>query len=411
MTGKDQLIRVEQIVAAKATISGSVTRTPSLRLPAMDEVCGATVALKAENLQRTGSFKIRGATAKLAALGDRAAGVATGSAGNHGQALAAAARSAGIPCALFVPADAPVSKIEDAEHHGAIIHRLDATIDECVQAAREHAEGEGLAFVHPFDDPEVIAGQGTIGLELLEEVEDLAKVIVPVGGGGLASGIAIAVRSGRPEVEISGIQVETCAPFAASLSGVDPGPQPGEAKTIADGIAIKRPGKITLPLLREWLSGVAVVSEDQVADAMGALMAEGKLVVEGAGAVGVAALMSGRVEPAPKGTTAVILSGGNVDPSMLEAIARRAHGRSGRAVVLSTRISDRPGSLAALLEQVAGAGANVIEVLHLPPRVGLHIAETGIELILETRGPEHTDAVVRLLTDSGYEVERPWAPV
>ena len=204
-------------------------------------------------------------------------------------------------------------------------------------------------------------------------------MLIPLGGGGLTAGIAIAVKSRKPEVEVIGVQVESCAPFPQSLDAEVPVPVEHK-KTIADGIAVKRPGEVTLPLLKQWLDGVAVVSDDQVADAMGALMADGKLVVEGAGAVGVAALLSGVESVAAKGTTAVILSGGNLDPAMLEAVARRAVGGAGHAVVLSTRISDRPGSLAALLEVVAGTGASVVEVRHVREGIELHIAETGVEL-------------------------------
>jgi threonine dehydratase len=410
MSGDEQ-IGVDRIEAAQATIAGAAGRTPALHLAAIDERCGGPVRLKAENLQRTGSFKIRGATNKLAVLGERArAGVVTGSAGNHGQALAAAAQRAGTSCDLFVPTDGSVSKVEAAERLGARIHTSEGTVDECVQAAIQLAEEDKLTFVHPFDDLEVIAGQGTIGLELLEDIDDLAKVLVPLGGGGLAAGIAIAVKSRRSEVEVIGVQVEACAPFPESLASDQPVAVPS-ARTIADGIAVKRPGAVTLPLLKEWLDGVAIVTDDQVADAMGALMADGKLVVEGAGAVGVAALLSGREAIAKKGTTAVILSGGNLDPAMLEAVARRAVGSSGHAVVLYTRISDRPGSLAALLEVVAKAGASVIDVRHLREGIQLHIAETGVEMILETRGHDHAESIVGALAEKGYEVSKPWAPV
>lgn len=408
MSGAES-ITPDRIEAARKTIAAAITRTPTLRLPAMDARCGGPVALKAENLQRTGSFKLRGASAKLAALGERAAdGVATGSAGNHGQALAAAAQRAGTSCDLFVPADAPVAKTEAARRLGATIHSCEGTVEDCVAEASALCGRSGAALVHPFDDPDVIAGQGTVGLELLEDVADLAKVVVPLGGGGLICGVAIAVKSRRPEVEVVGVQAEACAPYARALAGDGPIQVEG-AKTIADGIAVKRPGEITLPLVRRWVDRIAVVSDDQVADAMGTLMGEAKLVVEGAGAVGIAALLSGKEEVSADGTTAVILSGGNLDPNLLEAIARRAAGRSGQAVVLSTKISDRPGSLAALLEVVAGTGASVVEVAHLREGVELHIAEVGIELILETRGREHTEAIVAALRESGYEVELPWA--
>ncbi|MDP9134100.1 MAG: pyridoxal-phosphate dependent enzyme, partial [Actinomycetota bacterium] len=301
-------VGLERIVAAQAAVSAACTRTPALRLPAIDELLGGTIALKAESLQRTGSFKARGVTVKLAALGDECSrGVVAGTAGNHGRALAWAARRHGVPCELFVPEDAPISKTEPAAQLGAEVHRCEAPVDDCVVMAKERAASAGLAFVHPFDDRDVIAGQGSVGLELLEDVPDLARVLVPLGGGGLASGIAIAVKSQRPQVEVIGVQVESWASYAGSRHN---GPQETRQRdTVADGIAIKHPGEITLPLVERWLDDVVVVSDDEVGDAMGALLADAKLVIEGAGAVGVAALAVGRASPARGGTTVVVLSG------------------------------------------------------------------------------------------------------
>jgi len=393
------------IARVRPAVSAGVDRTPTLRPPALDARFGARIALKAENLQRAGSFKTRGVAAKLALLGDRCErGVVAGSAGNHGQALAHGARERGVACELFVPADAPVSKTEPARRLGATLHPCRGTVDTCVDLARERGIETGMVFVHPFDDPDVIAGQGTIGLELLEEADDLAKIIVPLGGGGLASGIAIATKSQRPGIEVVGVQVEACAAWMKSLEqgepvGVD------ARYTIADGIAVKRPGDVTLPLVERWLDGVVVVSDDDVADAMSMLLAETKLVVEGAGAVGLAALLSGAERPAADGTTAIVLSGGNVDEQMLVAVARRSEVAQGRGVALYTTIADRPGSLARLLEAVAGTGASVLDVRHVRDAVDLHIAETGVELILETRGPDHTELTLADLRSKGYEVE------
>lgn len=401
-------MKLEQIEAARGEIEGFVTRTPTLRLSILDERTGGAVALKAENLQRTGSFKIRGVSAKLSALGDEAnGGVVTGSAGNHGHALAYGARARGIQCQLFVPTDAPVSKVEAARRLGAVIHTCEGTVDECVEAARERAAVENLVFVHPFDDEDVIAGQGSIGLELLEDIDDVAAVLVPLGGGGLASGIAVAIKSQRPDVEVIGVQASACAPYPPSLEKGEP-VRIEHAKTIADGIAVKRPGEITLPLVKEWLDDVLVVSDDEVADAMAVLLSEAKLVVEGAGAVGLAALLAGHRHPVDRGITVAVLSGGNADPNLLAAVARRSEEQSGRSVVLSTLISDRPGSLASLLAEVAELEASVVEVRHVREGADLHIAETGVELILETRGPEHTEEIVRSLTESGYDVSLPW---
>ena len=401
----DQEIGPERIAAVRATISGQVSRTPSLRLPAIDDLLGAAVALKAENLQQTGSFKVRGASAKLAALGDRsAAGVVTGTAGNHGRALAWAARARGVRCELFVPDDAPISKTEPAERLGAVVRRCKGGVDECLVLARDKADRAGLAFVHPFDDLDVVAGQGTLGAELLEEVSDLGQVVVPLGGGGLASGIAIAVKSARPQAQVVGVQVESCASYPRSLEAGEPvAVEP--RTTVADGIAVKRPGEVTLPLVERWLDGVVVVTEDEVGDAMADLLAEAKLVVEGAGAVGVAALAAGRIA-AGAGTTAIVLSGGNLDETTLAAISRRSGARQGRGAVLFTTIADRPGSLARLLEAVGATGASVVDVQHVRDALDLHVAETGVELILETRDPDHTDSIVRELRDRGYAVER-----
>ncbi len=398
-------IGLDRIIAAHEAVSDRYAQTPSLRIPAIDDLLGGPVRLKAESLQPSGSFKLRGASSKLHALGDDARrGVVAGTAGNHGRALAFAAQRVGVPCELFVPMDAPISKTEPAAELGATLTRCEGSVDDCVARARERAEQGGLAFCHPFDDADVIAGQGSVGLELLDEVPELSRVLVPLGGGGLASGVAIAIRSQRPEVEVIGIQVESCAAFPESLSRGEP-VAVAPRSTVADGIAVKRPGEITMPLVEQWLADVVVVSEDEVGDAMAMLLADAKLVVEGAGAVGVAALASGRVAPAAEGTTVVILSGGNVDESLLAAIARRSGARSGRGAVLFTKISDRPGSLAALLEAVGATGASVVDVQHVRDAMDLHVAETGVELILETRGRDHTAAVVGMLRERDYDVQ------
>ena len=396
----------EEIAAAHAAIADDVIRTPTLSLPVIDEMLGGRIALKAENLQRTGSFKVRGVSVKLASLGDECArGVVAGTAGNHGRALAWAAQRRGIPCELFVPEDAPISKTEPAARLGANLTRCKGTVDDCVVLAKERAEADGLTLVHPFDDPKVVVGQGGIGLELLEDVPDLTKVLVPLGGGGLAAGIAIAVKSARPEVEVVGVQADACAPYPASLERGEPTTVEPVA-TVADGIAVKRPGEVTMPLIARWLDRTVVVSEDQVGDAMAELLGEAKMVVEGAGAVGVAALAAGVDQPSPTGVTAIVLSGGNIDETLLAAIARRSGTRHGRGAVLFTTISDRPGSLARLLEAVGATGASVVDVRHVREVVDLHVAETGVELILDTRDPEHTGQVIADLSDRGYAVTR-----
>jgi threonine dehydratase len=380
-------VTAADVAAAREGAATTARRTPVLSTRTFSERAGGVVALKAENLQRTGSFKVRGVGAKLAALGASgcAAGVVAASAGNHAQALAAVAQAMGVRCEVFVPAGAPIAKAEAARGHGAVVHVGGESVDTCLVTARERAREGGLAFVHPFDDPDIVAGQGTLGLELLEDVPDLAKVVIPVGGGGLCSGTAIAVKSARPEVEVVGVQVAD-----TSL-------------TIADGIAVKSPGQLTSRLLERWVDEMVVVGEDETATAMILLMERCKLVVEGAGAVGVAALLGGQVAAAGSGTTVAVLSGGNVDPGLLASIARRHETEAGRRLVLLTRVSDRPGALAGLLACVAGTGANIVDVSHRREGIDLHVIETAVELVLETRGHEHAEAVVATLVDAGYE--------
>jgi threonine dehydratase len=400
-----QNLTAEDVRHAARAGAGIVKETPVLSSGTLSSRSGATVALKTENLQRTGSFKIRGALAKLAALGDGCAeGVVTASAGNHGQALAYAARVRGVSCEVFMPETAPIAKVEAARSMGATIHLTGASLDESLAAAFERAETGHLAFVHPFDDPDVVAGQGSVGLELLTQVPDLAAVLVPVGGGGLASGIAIATKSARPEIRVIGVQVETCAPFPASLEAGEPVPAKS-ALTIADGIAVKRPGGLTLQLVKRWVDEIVLVGEDDVGEAMVFLLERTKLVVEGAGAVGVAALLSGLELPA-EGTSVVILSGGNVDAGLLAQIVRRHESQAGRRLVLLARVPDRPGSLAGLLSLVAEQRANLLDVIHIREGLDLHVRETAVQLVLETRGQEHAERVSRAIREAGYAEPR-----
>jgi threonine dehydratase len=396
-------IDAQDIRRTRDAIADVVRHTPVLSSRTLGERCAGTVVLKAENLQRTGSFKLRGALAKLVALGEQGCsnGVVAASAGNHGQSLAYAARARGVHCEVFMPLDAPISKTDATEEAGATVHRGGETVDVCIAAAQERAAESGMAFVHPFNDPDVIAGQGSVGLELLEDVPDLARIVVPVGGGGLASGIAIAVKSERPDVSVVGVQVAACAPYPESLRRGEP-VAVSSAITIADGIAVKRPGDLTLPLIEQWVDDMAVVGEDEVAEAMVMLLERAKLVVEGAGAVGVAGLLGGHVAPAPSGTTVVVLSGGNVDAGLLASVARRHESESGRRLVLFTRLPDRPGALAQLLACVGEAGANLVDVEHVREGVDLHVRETAVQLVLETRGVDHARAVVEAVGAAGY---------
>ncbi len=395
-----------EIARAHAAGAGMIRETPVVSSRTLSEQTGVSAALKAENLQRTGSFKIRGAAAKIASLRDACEpGVVTASAGNHAQAVAYAARERGVSCDVFMPVTASIAKLEASTALGACVHLEGETVDEALAAARDWAGAEGPAFVHPFDDPVVVAGQGGVGVELLHQVPDLTRVLVPVGGGGLISGVAIAVKSQRSDVEVIGVQVQACAPVPASLAAGEP-VAVDSALTIADGIAVKRPGELTLALIERWVDGLVVVSEDEVAEAMVFLLERTKLVVEGAGAVGVAALLAGRVAASPGGTTAVVLSGGNVDPGLLAQIASRHESQAGRRYVLLARLPDRPGALAVLLSLVGRLGANLLDVEHIREGYDLHVRESAVQLVLATRGSEHADQVKRAVREAGYAEPR-----
>ena len=388
------------IEAARRAGIGVVKRTPITESAALSERYGGNVVFKAENLQRTGSFKIRGAMSKLASLGDAVKnGVVAGSAGNHAQAIAFAARHHNVPCEIFVPAGASLSKMEAVRSYGAILSEGGDTLSDAVAAAQRHADATGMNFCHPYDDPVVVAGQATLGLELIEDISDLSLVIIPLGGGGLTGGVAMALKTFNPKIRVIGVQVRACAPYAGSP------PPDGPIVTLADGIAVKSPGAFTRPLIEKYVDEIVVVEEDLVADAMVLLMDRGKLYVEGGGAVGVSALMSGQVKPAQTGTTCVVLSGGNVDLGILPGLIRRNETKAGRRLILFVRISDRPGGLARLLTLFAEAGANLVEVEHVREGVSLHVRETGVQAVLEVRGREHADEVLAAVRHAGYEAD------
>jgi threonine dehydratase len=352
--------------------------------------------LKAENLQRTGSFKIRGAVNRIAALSDaeRAAGVVTASAGNHGQAVALAAREAGVKATIFMPEDAPMAKVDATRAYGAEVVLRGAGYDEAQAAAGEAVEA-GATLVHAFEDEVVVAGQGTLGLELAEQVDEVETVVVPVGGGGLAAGIAIALRELRPRIRLVGVQAAACAPLAG-----------GEAHgfTIADGIAVKQPGTLTTAILEELLDDVVTVTDEEIAHAIVLLLERVKLVVEGAGAASVAALLYGRIPGS--GSACAILSGGNIDASLLIEVARYGLTRAGRFLVLRTRIGDRPGELVQLLGLVAAERVNVIAVEHHREGIDLPVVGTEVQLTLAMRDEEHCADLLERMAGWGYAVER-----
>lgn len=393
-------IDAEVIAAARRAGVGVVKRTPITESATLSERYGGNVVFKAENLQRTGSFKIRGAMSKLASLCNAVKnGVVAGSAGNHAQAIAFAARHHNVPCEIFVPAGASLSKMEAVRSYGAILSEGGDSLSDAVAAAQRHADATGMNFCHPYDDPIVVAGQATLGLELLEDISDLSLVIIPLGGGGLTGGVAMALKTFNPKIRVIGVQVRACAPYAGL-----PAPD-GPIVTLADGIAVKMPGAFTRPLIEKYVDEIVVVEKDLVADAMVLLMDRGKLYVEGGGDVGVSALMSGQVKPAQTGTTCVVLSGGNVDLGILPGLIRRNETKAGRRLILFVRISDRPGGLARLLTLFAETGANLVEVEHVREGVSLHVRETGIQAVLEVRSRDHAEEVLAEVRNAGYEAD------
>jgi threonine dehydratase len=305
-----------------------------------------------------------------------------------------------------MPAEASISKSEATIAYGATVHLGGEGIDECLELARARVAETGKVLVHPFDDAAIIAGQGTLGLELVEDVADLSLVLIPLGGGGLAGGTALAIKSLKPSVRVVAVQAANVAPFPASLAEGRP-VEVRATGTLADGISVKRPGELTLPLIAEYVDEVVTVSEDDIADAMVMLLERAKLVVEGAGAVGVAAVLGNRVtaEQAAGGTAVVVLSGGNVDTGVLAPTIRRHETRAGRRLVLFARMTDRPGNLAKLLTCIGSSGANLLEVDHLREGFDLHVRENGVHLVLETRNPAHARTVIDDARRAGFDVE------
>jgi threonine dehydratase len=373
---------------ARERLAGVARVTPVFRSETLSRLAGREVHLKAENLQRTGSFKIRGAANKLATLGEaeRRAGVVAASAGNHAQAVAFAARDAGLRATIFVPQDAVMAKVEATRGYGADVRMVGESLEEAVVEAQRYVKENGAAFVHPYEDDSVVAGQGTLGLELAEQVPDAETVVVPVGGGGLAAGIARALRAARPEAKVVGVR--------SARDGF----------ALADGIAVKQPGGLTGPLLDELLADVVEVSAVDIAQAIVILLERTKLVVEGAGAVAVAALLEGKV--AGTGPVVAVLSGGNIDASTLITVMRYGVTAAGRHLVVRTSVPDRPGELLKLLQLVAAERVNVLAVEHRREGVDIPIGSTGIELTLLTRDEEHCEALLTQMHGWGYEVER-----
>ena len=392
--------------AARAVVAKVADVTPMESSRYLADVLGAPVYLKCENLQRTGSYKIRGAYNRLSKLTDeeKARGVVAASAGNHAQGVAFAARELGIKATIFMPVGVALPKLSATRDYGAEVILRGTTVTEPLLAAAEYARETGAILIPPFDHADVVTGQGTLGLEILDQVPDLETVIVPIGGGGLISGVASALkqraaREGRV-IRVIGVQAENAAAYPPSLEA-------GEATmisilpTIADGIAVAMPGLLNFEIVRDAVDEIVTVSEDDTARALLVLLERAKLVVEPAGAVAVAAILAGKVTPT--GPTVAILSGGNIDPLLMQRVISHGLAASGRYLTLRIMLPDRPGQLARISELLAEATANVIEVLHTRHGAGLRISEVELDVSVETRGPEHRQHVVDTLRAAGYD--------
>ncbi|QKS12272.1 threonine ammonia-lyase [Curtobacterium sp. Csp1] len=396
------------IEAARETIAGVARVTPMETSQFLAELLGSPVHLKCENLQRTGAYKVRGAYNRLSALSpeQRAAGVVAASAGNHAQGVALAARELGIPATIFTPVGVALPKLQATRHYGAEVVLRGHSVEEALSAAKDFAARTGAVFIPPFDHPAVIAGQGTLGLEIIDQVPDVDTVVVPIGGGGVIAGIALAVkgtaeRLGR-EIKVIGVQAENAAAYPSSIRAGEP-VTVATTPTIADGIAVARPGDLNFPIIRDHVDEIVTVSDDDTARALLVLLERAKLVVEAAGAVGVAAIMSGAVRDT--GRTVVLLSGGNIDPLMMERVITRGLVAASRYIGIRIMLPDRPGQLARVAQVISEAGANVVEVLHTRHGQGLVINEVALDLSIEARGPEHAQEVIKRLHEVGFRPE------
>ena len=392
--------------AAAEILRGISLRTPVESSRALSAIAGGPVLLKCENLQRAGSFKIRGAYVRMSRMSDaeKERGVVAASAGNHAQGVALAARLLGVRATVYMPAGAALPKVAATQEYGAEVRTAGTSVDEALEAARDHAAETGAVLIHPFDHPDVVAGQGTIALEILEQVPDVRTIIVPVGGGGLAAGVVAALGDDHPGVRVVGVQAAGAAAYPASLRAGRPIPA-GRLATMADGIAVGRPGDVPFALLRDHHVEVRTVSEEDLSRALLLVAERAKLLVEPSGAAGVAAVMVGG---APIQTPAVvILSGGNIDPLVLLRVVRHGLASAGRYLAMRVRIDDRPGALAALLADLAATGGNVMEVGHVRTATDLALDEVEIGVQVETRGPVHCSQVLEHLRAAGYRVIAP----
>ncbi|MGW0701393.1 threonine ammonia-lyase [Streptomyces sp. NPDC002867] len=394
---------LDDIRGAQKMLSGVARMTPMEGSRHLTRLVGAPVHLKCENLQRTGSFKLRGAYVRIAGLRpeERAAGVVAASAGNHAQGVALASSLLGVRSTVFMPVGAPLPKVAATREYGADVRLVGHVVDETLAAAEQYARETGAVFIHPFDHPDIVAGQGTVGLEILEQCPEVRTILVGVGGGGLVAGIAVAVKALRPDVKVIGVQAEGAAAYPPSLAAGRPVSIEAPT-TMADGIKVGRPGDVPFKIIGDLVDDVRTVSEDELSSALLLCLERAKMVVEPAGASTVAALLS---DPASfDGPVVALLSGGNVDPLLMQRILRHGMAAAGRYLSLRLRLTDRPGALAGLLGALSVADANVLDVSHVrtDPRLGL--TEVEVELHLETKGPEHCEEVAAALRAKGYTI-------
>jgi threonine dehydratase len=400
-----ELIGVEEVRAARETLHGVVRRTPLKRFRVLEQRCGVPVHLKCENLQRTGSFKIRGAYVRIRALSTaaRASGVVAASAGNHAQGVALAAAMLGTTATVYMPVNVALPKLAATRGYGARVHLLGDVVEESIAAARQFAHDTGAVFIHPFDHPDVLAGQGTVGLEVLEQLPDVGTVLVPTGGGGLVGGIAAAVKGVKPDVRVIGVQAEGAAAWPASLAAGAP-VRLRRRHTMADGIAVTELGPVSFAHVSALVDEVLTVGEEALSQALLLCLERAKMLVEPAGAAAVAALL----EPSVRwpGPLCAVLSGGNVDPLLLMHVIRHGLSAGGRFLALRVTVPDRPGELAALLMRVGASGANVVDVAHSRIAGSLGVGDVVVALSLETRGTRHCAELVAELDAAGYQVTR-----
>ncbi|MFI5492759.1 threonine ammonia-lyase [Actinoplanes sp. NPDC051859] len=397
------LLSLADIEAARALLTGVVKTTPLEHSAPLTETLGVDTWLKCEHQQRAGSYKVRGAYTRIARLSDaeRACGVVAASAGNHAQGVALAAGLLGAKSTVFMPQNAPLPKVAATKAYGAAIEYAGTTVDDALRAAYTFAEQTGAVLIHPFDHPDVIAGQGTVGLEILDQCPDAGTIVTAVGGGGLISGVAVAAKALRPDIRIIGVQATGAAAYPPSLAAGAPVTLTSLA-TIADGIAVMRPGNLTFAHVNDLVDDIVTVTDEDLSAALLAMLERHKMVVEPAGGAAVAALLTGKIDL--RAPVVAILSGGNIDPMLLMRVIEHGLASAGRFLRLSVQTGDQPGELARLLAQIAEHRANIVDVLHSRHNPRLSFGQVEVQLAVETRGPDHSATLIGALRNLGYAV-------